>query len=152
VLGDERRKREPTRHRRRRGRAAVLTLAVSEILAAGARAAPPPAQDYTLECRGCHGAGGEGTPGKVPSLAETARFLATPRGRLYLVRVPGVAGSSLSDARVAALMNWVLRELASGPPAPVDFVPFGEAEVARARALPLLEPTAERAAILGPSR
>jgi mono/diheme cytochrome c family protein len=102
-----------------------------------------------LECRGCHGARGEGTPGKVPSLAQSARFLATPRGRAYLVRVPGVAGAQLSDARIAALLNWMLRELATDPPAPAGFEAFTEAEVARERARPLLDPIAERAAILG---
>ncbi len=115
-----------------------------------ASAAPPPAQDYVLECRGCHGPRGEGAAGKVPSLAEAVRFLATPRGRAYLVRVPGVAGSQLSDARVAALLNWMLRELASTPRAPESFAPFTAIEVARARARPLLEPIAERAAILAP--
>ncbi len=127
--------------------AGVLAAALA---APAAHAAPPPAQDYVLECRGCHGARGEGTAGKVPSLAETARFLATPRGRAYLVRVPGVAGSQLSDARVAALLNWMLRELASDPRAPERFAPFTALEVARARERPLLEPIAERAAILAP--
>ncbi len=70
----------------------------------------------------------------MPGLAQTARFLATPRGSAYLVRVPGVAGSQLSDARVATLLNWMLRELASDPPAPEKFAPFSEAEVARERA------------------
>ncbi len=101
-----------------------------------------------LECRGCHGPRGEGTAGKVPSLAESARFLATARGRAYLVRVPGVAGSQLSDARVASLLNWMLRELASQPPAAAGFAPFSEAEVSRERARPLLDPLAERAATL----
>jgi hypothetical protein len=122
------------------------------FIAANARAAPPPAQDYVLECRGCHGARGEGAAGKVPPLAESARFLATPRGRAYLVRVPGVAGSQLSNARVATLLNWMLRELASDPPVPDDFVAFTEAEVAAARVQPLLEPIAERALVLTQQR
>lgn len=101
-----------------------------------------------LECRGCHGALGAGTPGKVPSLAQTARFLASERGRAYLVRVPGVAGSQLSDARIAALLNWMLRELASDPPAAAGFEAFTESEVASARARPLLDPIPERASAL----
>jgi hypothetical protein len=68
------------------------------------------------------------------------------------VRVPGVAGSQLSDARVAALLSWMVRELASDPPAPPQFKTFTETEVARERARPLLEPSAERAAALGASR
>jgi mono/diheme cytochrome c family protein len=136
--------------RSRRCASAALWAFVSA--SAAARAAPPPAQDYVLECRGCHGAHGEGTPGKVPSLAEAARFVATPRGRAYLVRVPGVAGSQLSNARLAALLNWVLHELASDPPTPDDFAPFSDAEIARERAQRLLDPLAERAAVLGDSR
>jgi mono/diheme cytochrome c family protein len=130
---------------------AVLAAAIAWLGAPAAQAAPPPAQDYVLECRGCHGARGEGA-GSVPSLAQSARFLATPRGRSYLVRVPGVAGSQLSDARVAALLTWVLRELASDPPAPAEFAPFTAAEVARERARKLLDPRAERAAALAETR
>ena len=126
-------------------------LLAASLLTASAHAEPPPAQDYVLECRGCHGARGEGVPGNVPSLAQTARFLATPRGRAYLVRVPGVAGSQIADARIAALLNWVLREFASDPPAAPNFAPYTASEVASERARPLLDPHAERAALLGPS-
>jgi mono/diheme cytochrome c family protein len=133
-----------------KARSLRAALAFSALAASPVLAQPPPEQDYVLECRGCHGARGEGAPGKVPSLARTARFLATPRGRAYLVRVPGVAGSQLSNARIAALLGWMLRELASDPPAPEQFAPFSEAEVAAARARPLLEPLVERAAILAP--
>jgi hypothetical protein len=44
----------------------------------------------------------------------------------------------------------VLRELASDPPAPENFARFTLDEVARARAIPLLEPLAERAEIFAP--
>lgn len=133
-------------------RAAIALALAAAPLPRSARAGPPPAQDYTLECRGCHGAQGAGTPGKVPSLAQTARFLGSARGRAYLVRVPGVAGSQLSDARIAALLNWVLRELASDPPAREGFAAFTESEVARSRARPLLDPVAERAGVLAGDR
>ena len=128
-------------------RAAAFAAALATAVA---HAAPPPAQDYVLECRGCHGARGEGAPGSVPSLAQGARFLATPRGRAYLVRVPGVAGAQLSDARLAALLNWMLRELASDPPAPDGFAPYTASEVARERAHPLRDPLAEREPALRP--
>ena len=131
-----------------RARCGATAFAALTLVAAPLHAAPPPAQDYVLECRGCHGARGEGTPGKVPSLAQTARFLATPRGRAYLVRVPGVAGSQLSDARIAALLNWMLLELTSDPLPESDFARFTRDEVARERARPLLDPGAERAVIV----
>jgi len=126
-----------------RRRDALVAAALGLALSGAAQAAPPPAQDYVLECRGCHGERGRGSA-RVPALAQTARFLGTPRGRAYLVRVPGVAGSPLSDARVAALLNWVLRELADDPPPPAGFEPFSAEEVASARARRLLDPRAER--------
>ena len=126
-------------------------LLAASLLTASAHADPPPAQDYVLECRGCHGARGAGVPNSVPSLAQSARFLATPRGRAYLVRVPGVAGAQLPDARLAALLNWMLREIASDPPAPADFAPSTASEVASERAHPLRDPLAERAAALRPN-
>ncbi len=133
---------------RRAARPLVLALGFA-FGAKASLATPPAAQDYVLECRGCHGADGTGTPGRVPSLAQAARFLATPAGRAYLVRVPGVAGSQLGDARLAALLDWVLRNLATDPPAPAEFEPFTEAEVARLRATPLRDPGRARADILG---
>lgn len=134
--------------RRRRARDACAAIVGFAVAAAAAHGAPPPAQDYVLECRGCHGERGQGSA-SVPALTQTARFLATPRGRAYLVRVPGVAGSQLSDARVAALLDWVLRELASDPAAPEGFAPFSAAEVSRSRVRRLLEPRREREEILG---
>jgi mono/diheme cytochrome c family protein len=67
-----------------------------------------PAQDYMLYCMGCHGAEARGVPGKVPPLAITlGRFMRTPEGRNYVLRVPGAANSVLSDAQLAAVLNWL---------------------------------------------
>ncbi len=53
-------------------------------------AAYGPGVEYALNCQGCHRADGAGTPGSVPSLADSvARFLTVPGGREYLVQVPG---------------------------------------------------------------
>ncbi len=95
-------------------------------------AAASPEQDYALQCRGCHGPSGEGVPGHVPSLAGVAALLETPTGRARLLAVPGVRGASLSDARLAALLGWLARELAA-PGAHTDFVPLSAEEVARYR-------------------
>ncbi len=103
--------------------------------------------DYTLECRGCHLGDGRGAPGAVPSLHELARFLAVPGGRAYLIRVPGVAQSGLDDARLAAVLNWVV--LAFSPPDPAEtFVPFSADEVARHRHPPLSDPASVRRELL----
>ena len=128
---------------------AALAAVCAVFASAAARAVDPqPAQDYMLECRGCHGPDGANEAGGVPSLLRAARFLALPEGRSYLVRVPGVAGSRLSDTRIAALLNWVLRELAREPGAG-DFTPFTAEEVTRERARPLADPGAERRRLLG---
>ena len=103
-----------------------------------ARAATP-AVDYMLHCRGCHLADGTGSPGAVPSLTGLiGKFLWVPGGREYLVRVPGSAQSPLSDASLAGVLNWMIREFG---PATVarDFVPFDAEEVGRYRDPPLTD-------------
>ena len=67
-----------------------------------------PQQDYVLYCMGCHGPQAEGVPGKVPPLAHAlGRYMRSPAGRNYVLRVPGAANSVLSDAQLAAVLNWV---------------------------------------------
>jgi hypothetical protein len=101
-----------------------------------------------LQCQGCHLPDGSGSPGSVPDLrGELARFLHVPGGRSYLVQVPGSAQSPLSDAALAAVLNWMLRRF--GPEAALrDFEPFDAEEVARARAAPALVDVATRRAEL----
>lgn len=102
-----------------------------------------PAQDYTLYCLGCHGAQAQGVPGRIPPLAGAlARFMRTPEGRNYVLRVPGAANSALADARLAAVLNW-LAERYSAPEEP-RVAPFTEDEVARVRHIPLANVLATR--------
>ena len=122
---------------------AGLALAIA-LAAAAARATPPPAEDFLLHCSGCHHADGAGVPGVVPPLSGLAPFLATPEGRAYLVRVPGVAQASLDDARLAALLDWVLREFSGVAPRPG----YDAVEVHALRAEPLRDARAERARVL----
>jgi mono/diheme cytochrome c family protein len=121
--------------------------ALACLLAAPARAADPRA-DYMLQCQGCHLPDGSGSPGAVPDLrGSLARFLTVPGGREYLVRVPGAAQSPLSDARLAALLDWMLREF--GPAeAAAGHEPYRAEEVARWRAQPYLEVESVRRALL----
>lgn len=99
-------------------------------------------QDFQLHCMGCHGEAGEGMEGKVPSLrANLARLLAESEGRAYVLRVPGVAQSSLSSQRLAAVLNWLVREYASSAD---TLSPFTAAEVEDARKEPLLDVGAQR--------
>lgn len=125
-------------------RAAALALALVGL--AGPARAGDPAVDYLLHCQGCHLADGSGKPGAVPSLVDfVGRFLAVEGGREFLVRVPGSAQSSLGDAELAELLNWMVRRFGPLPP---DFVPFTAREVARVRRPPLAEVERVRRALL----
>jgi hypothetical protein len=117
------------------------------VLATRAHAASP-AVDYAVHCQGCHLADGSETPGRVPALAgSVGHFLRVPGGREYLVRVPGSAQSPLSDAALAALLNWMLPHFdAEGLPA--KFAPYTGEEVGRLRRAPLTDVDGERRRLL----
>ncbi len=116
-------------------------------LAAGAGRADP-ALDYVLNCQGCHLPDGRGAPGRVPPLKDhVARFLALPEGRAFLIQVPGVARSALSDERIAALMNWLVARFDPEHLA-ADFRPYTAEEVAALRANPRAQVSARRAELL----
>jgi len=103
-----------------------------------------PAQDYMLFCMGCHGAQAEGVPGKVPPLAHSlGRFMRTAAGRNYLLRVPGAANSALSDAQLAAVLNW-LAQLYNSDELAADVPMFTAAEVTASRHTPLAAVLATR--------
>jgi mono/diheme cytochrome c family protein len=129
-------------------RAGAAVLGAALAVASAADAAPLPREDYVLHCSGCHRADGAGVPGVVPPLSELAPFLTTPAGRAYLVRVPGVAQAPLGDERLAALLNWVLREMSGAQLAPV----YDAREVGALRARPLRDVVAERARVARDSR
>jgi hypothetical protein len=94
-------------------------------------------QNWTLSCQGCHRLDGSGSSGTAPSIAGTvAKFLWVPGGREYLIRVPGVATSSLPDADLAELMNWMLWRF-DREHLPAHFQPFTAAELAPLRSRPL---------------
>ena len=124
---------------------AVIAIAAT----ATASAEPtPPRVDFMLHCQGCHLPDGGGIPDLVPPLKDhVARFVHSEAGRAFLVQVPGVAQSFLSDERLAAVMNWMLTEFdAAGIPA--DFSPYTAAEVGRWRQQPERHVTETRTRIL----
>lgn len=107
-----------------------------------------PAVNYQLRCMGCHLPDGSGQAGRVPSIRRTlVLFSASPQGRDYVIRVPGVAQSPLSDLDTAALLNWMARNL-SDLKAPADFADYSAAEVHGARVHPLVRVKAIRARLL----
>ena len=91
---------------------------------------------------------GTGAAGKVPSLRTSLAPLAqSAAGRRYLVQVPGAAQSALSDAELAQVLNWMVRNLSARPPP--QWREFTAQEVTRYRATPLVAVRATRARLLG---
>lgn len=104
--------------------------------------------NYMLHCQGCHLPGGIGHPGIVPNMqGQLGRFLTSEAGRAYLVQVPGAAQSSLADADLAAVLNWMLQEF---DPRRVggDFARFTGAEIAAYRHTQLLNVSEVRRQLL----
>ncbi len=129
---------------------AILAALVAVLVAwaAVARADPSLQTLYTLNCSGCHGAGGLGVPeAGIPNLNEAGRYVRTELGREYLIEVPGLSQSRLDDATAARLLNWVLHQF-SAERLPADFKPYTAAEVSRFRADKVSDPKARREAIL----
>ncbi|MDR3468639.1 MAG: cytochrome c [Xanthobacteraceae bacterium] len=89
---------------------------------------------YRLHCSGCHGVEGAGSlVGRIPPFVGiVGHFAGTEEGRLYLVRVPGVANAALSDDDTARLLNYVLHTWGSAE-LPADARDFTAAEVGKSR-------------------
>jgi mono/diheme cytochrome c family protein len=95
--------------------------------------------DYLLNCGGCHGFRGVSNAKLVPSLKDlVGYYLRTPEGRAYLPRLPNVAFSTLSDQKLAAVLNYVVFDI-GGNSAPVGAKPYDAVEVGRWRKQPLNE-------------
>ena len=120
----------------------LLLLVASNSIHADARF------DYLLHCRGCHLPDGRSVPPQVPTLRRVlGELAATPEGREYIMRVPGVVQTSMSNQQLTAVLNWVMTEFNSET-LPDDFEPYNENEVAKARKKVLSDPIAYRAEIL----
>ena len=109
-------------------------LAIGTAVAAADGSATPARSMYLLKCSGCHRADGQGAvdagvppfPGFVGSLAADAN------GRNYMLHVPGVRGSGLSDADLTRVMNYLLDTWSPHTPRPIQR--FTSDEVSRLRA------------------
>jgi len=129
---------------RRCGRLPEILMAFALAGGGIGAACANPAQDYMLFCMGCHGAQAEGVPGKVPPLAHSlGLFMRTAAGRNYLLRVPGAANSALSDAQLAAVLNWLAQQYNSEELG-ADVPMFTAAEVTAVRRGPLVSVLATR--------
>ncbi len=84
------------------------------VHAAAARALEP-SINYALHCMGCHTPDGSEVGGsRARDTQHAAAFLADARraGNI-LVQVPGAAQSTLSNAELADLLNWMIENLSS---------------------------------------
>lgn len=128
--------------------ACLMTMITAAALGAPPRAKPvrsairlPAAQvAYLTSCGGCHGIEGKSAPASVPTLRGlTGSFLCTRQGRDFIIRLPDVALTPLSDRMLTEVMNFVVFDLgapvAGGGKAP----PYTVAEVARLRHHPLTD-------------
>ena len=106
----------------------------------------PPSEAFALHCSGCHRLDGRGISGIAPDLRGIGHLLDLAGGRAYLGRVPGVAQAPVDDDELAALLNWVLTEIARTPPDPR----YTGREIAKLRAQPLRDPVAARRTLLDP--
>jgi hypothetical protein len=122
------------------------TLINAAGLGAMARAKPvPPVSKlpaaqvaYLTFCGGCHGIEGVSAPGAVPTLRGlTGSFLCTHQGRDFIVRLPDVALTPLSDRRLTEVMNFVVFGLGAPVARGAKARPYTVAEVARLRHHPL---------------
>lgn len=108
---------------------------------------------YLHHCSGCHLADGSGSPAKgIPSMRGVlGQFLKVPGGREFIVQVPGVMNSPLSDRDIANLMNWLLPAL-SADTLPTPASPYTAAEIARLRQSRPADVMAVRASLLNRMR
>ena len=139
-------------------RIAVAVAALLASAAAVAADAPAPAyaegaKAFQANCAVCHGAAGAGIPSLAPPLLSyPARYAASGEGRrqLSMTVLNGLYGeitvddkhydfrmpafSTLDDATLAAVLNFVVFDLAH---APGDTQPLAPAELAAERAHPV---------------
>ena len=131
------------------GRGRIMVAATALMLAIAAAPptmAPPPypremnlpQSDYVEHCGGCHGIQGDAAPANLPTLrGRVGWFMCTPEGRTYLLHLPNVARSRITDNdQLADLMNFMVFGL-GGSSVPKDAKPFNGAEVAHERLSPL---------------
>jgi mono/diheme cytochrome c family protein len=125
--------------------AMAVALLTSPVMAAGSS----PKVNYMLHCSGCHGPEGAGNPGVgIPDMrGSIGHFPKAKYGREFLIQVPGTSQTSMNDADVAVMMNWMLQQF-SAAEVPAGTLPYTEQEVRQLRANRLADVPGRRAAIV----
>lgn len=128
-------------------RAYALLIALTALPLCASAADDDVRANYLFSCRGCHLADGSGVPPEVPSLRNSlGKLAASPRGREYLMRVPGVLQSRLNDEQLADVINYILTEF-NAETLPDNFTPVSAVEVTAARKQILADPAKLRASL-----
>jgi len=94
-----------------------VTLGVATLAPQVVAAERSATKNYILRCLGCHGADGSGAPKQgIPAFPGLVDPLYNDdKGRTYLVHVPGVTASSLTDNEIAEVLNYVADRWAKAP-------------------------------------
>jgi len=131
----------------------AVTVGLAAVLAGAAGAQPAvtnPRSLYVLHCAGCHGMDASGVPGQgVPTMrGNLGQFMQLPEGRAFLLQVPGVNNAGLTDAQIAQVTNWMVRQF-SADTAPPGWPDYTAAEVAAAKASRPADVVKARAELVG---
>ncbi len=95
--------------------------------------------NWQMNCQGCHHPNGEGNAARdIPPLEALETFQRLPEGRAFLIQVPGMSRSKLSDEELTQMANWMMEEFAT-PQTDEDWQPYSVREVARLRRSPITE-------------
>lgn len=91
--------------------------------------------NYMLRCAGCHGVSGMGTTnaGVPPFPDSVGHIAALDEGRTYMLHVPGVISSSLSNEQIAGVLNYIVDRWSDEP---VEHFTTEEVERRRAADVP----------------
>lgn len=111
--------------------------------------------NYQLQCAGCHLSDGEGSAANdTPRMKDfVGNFLKVDGGREFLIRVPGMSQSALSDAQLADLVNWLMRpDGMAGKSVPEHYQPYTAEEVAGIRKVAMLNLPQSRAGLIAKMR
>lgn len=127
----------------------VVAVAVALLASQAGAAGSSPKVNYMLHCSGCHGPAGAGNPEVgIPDMrGAIGHFLKARHGREFLIQVPGTSQTSMNDADVAVMMNWMLQQF-SAAEVPAGTLPYSEQEVRQLRANRLADVPGRRAAIV----
>lgn len=130
-------------------RAIIISLAMLATTTAFAAGGGSPRTNYMLHCSGCHGTAGAGSPEiGIPDMrGALGHFLKAKHGREFLIQVPGTSQTSMNDADVAVMMNWMLKQF-SAAEVPAGTLPYTEQEVRQLRADRLADVPGRREAII----